>query len=485
MELDFNRRLSPGVTSQTYDALTLTPAYLASRPRRKEAPGGHEFIADHWKVAGAAPGADERRDRIICSLLRDSLVNRHLLEATASCLVQMQVEGWTTFSVYTTMASPPTSHRDLNRTWRHVCPVSGTYSASQSHTSGRLSVYTHLEAELAFISIGDIMDHRDNHLRNATQPRIQRRSSAWRTEHGIKHAVEDAEGSVLLDESGRAKMLKVSYTKKLLVEEGAKTVFTECPDLLMQNVGEIVGGSMRISDMEELLAAYKREGIDSAPYYWFADCGHGGYGLEVERFIAWLVNRWPGPRWRVRTRFFGRMVTDSGMLTVVTGGSPMDSITERRSIELYNHVSKSSADALSSSFIDDLATASCFQSGVTDRIKDTLPIEKGILGKALRNPAYKSFFETVQGTILHETGLRVLARRLGPVQMTTDTALGVTKLVAEDTFKIPYIDYPAITFNAKESVEMPSRYIAEGSEPKLPPGMRQLLHGNLNKSFDF
>ncbi|PBK90634.1 hypothetical protein ARMGADRAFT_933865, partial [Armillaria gallica] len=46
-------------------------------------------------------------------------------------------------------------------------------------------------------------------------------------------------------------------------------------------------GSMRIFDMGELLVAYKREEIDSAP---FADCEHGGYGLG--RFIAWLVNRY-------------------------------------------------------------------------------------------------------------------------------------------------------------------------------------------------
>jgi len=81
------------------------------------------------------------------------------------------------------------------------------------------------------------------------------------------------------------------------------------------------------------------------------------------------------------------------------------------------------------------------------------------------------------------------SRHLGSVQMTTDTALGVTKMVAVDQIpmiKIEFIDHPTIRFNPNESVEMPFRYIkTKDGEPLMPPGMREHLHKDLNQAFEF
>ena len=63
-------------------------------------------------------------------------------------------------------------------------------------------------------------------------------------------------------------------------------------------------------------------------------------------------------------------------------------------------------------------------------------------------------------------------RRLGPKQMTTDTAVRVTRMVVQDMMPlhhIPYIDYPELKLDDHESTEMPFRYVkGKDGQPVMP-----------------
>ncbi|WPK26932.1 hypothetical protein PUMCH_004301 [Australozyma saopauloensis] len=79
-------------------------------------------------------------------------------------------------------------------------------------------------------------------------------------------------------------------------------------------------------------------------------------------------------------------------------------------------------------------------------------------------------------------------RRLGALQMTTDTAIRTTKIIIEQQTEfrdIAFIDYPEIKFNKYESTEMPFRYVldAEGN-PVLPKGMLDLIKHDAEQSID-
>ena len=59
--------------------------------------------------------------------------------------------------------------------------------------------------------------------------------------------------------------------------------------------GEIIGGSMREDDHDLLVARINEQGLDIENYEWYLDLRkygsvpHGGFGLGVERTIAWLT----------------------------------------------------------------------------------------------------------------------------------------------------------------------------------------------------
>ena len=69
-------------------------------------------------------------------------------------------------------------------------------------------------------------------------------------------------------------------------------------DLLApQGFGEIIGGSMREDDYDCLLARINEEGYNPDDYAWYLDLRkygsvpHGGFGLGVERTVAWLTGQ--------------------------------------------------------------------------------------------------------------------------------------------------------------------------------------------------
>ena len=75
--------------------------------------------------------------------------------------------------------------------------------------------------------------------------------------------------------------------------ENPKTVLNfDC--LAPQGYGEIIGGSMREDDYDALLGRIRELDYDEADYQWYLDLRrygsvpHGGFGLGVERTIAWV-----------------------------------------------------------------------------------------------------------------------------------------------------------------------------------------------------
>lgn len=209
-----------------------------------------------------------------------------------------------------------------------------SYRAEQSRTPRHLSEFTHLETELSFINFEDLLNHLENlvcdvcaaamekvgdiilSLNPNFKPPVKpfqrmsyRDAINYCNEHGILNTetgkpfvygedITEKPERQMTNMIGRPVLMirfpaemKAFYMKRCedLPSE------TESVDVLMPGVGEIVGGSMRIHDKDELLAAYKRVGIDPAPYYWFTDqrkygtVPHGGYGIGTERFLMWML----------------------------------------------------------------------------------------------------------------------------------------------------------------------------------------------------
>jgi asparaginyl-tRNA synthetase len=90
------------------------------------------------------------------------------------------------------------------------------------------------------------------------------------------------------------KGVKAFYMK----QHPADPRLVRCDDLIApEGYGEIIGGSQREDDLDLLLARIREEGLPEEAYGWYLDLRrfgtfpHSGFGLGLERTVAWITGR--------------------------------------------------------------------------------------------------------------------------------------------------------------------------------------------------
>jgi asparaginyl-tRNA synthetase len=348
-----------GKLAKTYDALTLTRetsmeilGELREVPAGAHAPNDRELHADYynirdgWKAAGGDDAITNRvsKDTEHATLLdlrhltlrgetaskvmivRDAVEfafnqvykTQRMRKVSPPALVQTQVEGGATLfnigyyneDAYLTQSSQLYLETCLPSMGDVYC-IEKSFRAEKSLTRRHLAEYTHVEAELDYITFDDLLVHLEEVMCRVLEvtmsdpvikqyimdlnpefamperpfKRMKYQDAIdWLVEHNIPN--EDGEPHKFGDdiaEAAERKMTDIINRPIFLTHFPAeiKSFYmprdkednrvTESVDCLMPGVGEIVGGSMRNDKYEDLMAAFAREQIDPAAYYWYTD----------------------------------------------------------------------------------------------------------------------------------------------------------------------------------------------------------------------
>ncbi|MCS7137084.1 MAG: asparagine--tRNA ligase [Candidatus Caldarchaeum sp.] len=211
-----------------------------------------------------------------------------------------------------------------------VYSVQPSFRAERSKTRRHLTEFWHVEGEMAFAGLDDLMKTVEQLVGEASIEAI--RTSGRELEILGKsrkleileppyQRVRYSEALDILESKGvqvewgsdlgadEERVLTMEFEKPFFLTHFPRKAkaFYHMPDptnpevtlssdlLAPEGYGEIVGGGQRIHDYEELLGRIKEEGLNPDDYRWYLDLRkfgsvpHCGFGLGVERLIQWLL----------------------------------------------------------------------------------------------------------------------------------------------------------------------------------------------------
>jgi asparaginyl-tRNA synthetase len=207
-----------------------------------------------------------------------------------------------------------------------------TFRAEKSKTSRHLSEFWMAEAEVAWADLNDIVDLAKRELKYCLKKVCQERVKELEfLERDPKKLLKIAEKEwptikyrealkILKEKSNMdvifGKDLRTVEEEKLMEHYDTPVVVTHYPKEVMafykptdpeqsdealcfdmlapEGHGEIVGGSQRSTDIEEMKRALEKEGEEIENYSWYFDLRkygsvpHSGYGVGVERVVKWI-----------------------------------------------------------------------------------------------------------------------------------------------------------------------------------------------------
>ena len=293
----------------------------------------------HLVLRGEQASQIMRFRDLITRSFREFFFLQEFVEVTPSTIVQTQVEGGSTLFAFDYFEQEAFLTQSSQLYLETVLPSLGnvfcvlpSFRAEKSRTRRHLTEYTHIEAEMPWFDFEDLLEFMEDMIIHVYKTAIDIpilksfNEDVTLPEKPFERVSYDKALELLKEyeikgETGKYLEYGDDITEgpeRMLVDKiGKPTFLTHFPvgmkpfymkinkdnpevmnaaDLLLPNVGEIIGASQREDDYDALLGRMKEEGLDPTPYYWYLDqrkygtVPHSGFGLGLERTIQALLD---------------------------------------------------------------------------------------------------------------------------------------------------------------------------------------------------